>query len=124
MPFSCSEKYGGTVWQDGAKDKNAETNVLKGIAASSGTGIRRDHGPGATHHHGVFHGSGRVDFLGRQIPELFCTVVALDAGGGNSVSDPTMRNYIPEYLKNTEAIRSSVKIRLVGGSTRRTFRRR
>lgn len=26
-----------------------------------------------------------------------------------------MRNYIPEYLKNTEAIRSSVKIRLVQG---------
>ena len=27
--FMFPEKYGGTVWRDGPRDKNAETNVLK-----------------------------------------------------------------------------------------------
>lgn len=113
--FMFPEKYGGTVWRDGAKDKNAETNVLKELLPH----LEQAHGATTDREQrtimGFSMGAAGSIFWGGKYPELFCTVVALDAGGGNSVSDPTMRNYIPEYLKNTEAIRSSVKIRLVQG---------
>ena len=113
--FMFPEKYGGTVWRDGAKDKNAETNVLKELLPH----LEQAYGATTDREQrtimGFSMGAAGSIFWGGKYPELFCTVVALDAGGGNSVSDPTMRNYIPEYLKNTEAIRSSVKIRLVQG---------
>ena len=113
--FMFPEKYGGTVWRDGAKEKNAETNVLKELLPH----LEKAYGATTDREQrtimGFSMGAAGSIFWGGKYPELFCTVVALDAGGGNSVSDPTMRNYIPEYLKNTEAIRSSVKIRLVQG---------
>ena len=113
--FMFPEKYGGTVWRDGAKDKNAETNVLKELLP------HLEEAYGATTDReqrtimGFSMGAAGSIFWGGKYPELFSTVVALDAGGGNSVSDSTMRNYIPEYLENTETIRSSVNIRLVQG---------
>ena len=113
--FMFPEKYGGTVWRDGAKDKNAETNELKELLPY----LEQAHGATTDREQrtimGFSMGAAGAIFWGGKYPELFSTVVALDAGGGNSVSDSTMRNYIPEYLEKTEAIRLSVKIRLVQG---------
>lgn len=113
--FLFPEKYGGTAWRDGAKGKNAETNVLKELLPY----LEKEYGATTDREQrtimGFSMGAAGSIFWGGKYPDLFSTVVALDAGGGNSVSDPTMRNYIPEYIENTEAIRSSVNIRLVQG---------
>ncbi len=113
--FLFPEKYGGTAWRDGVKGKNAETNVLRELLPY----LEKEYGATSDREQrtimGFSMGAAGSIFWGGKYPELFSTVVALDAGGGNSVSDPTMRNYIPEYIENTETIRSSVKIRLVQG---------
>ena len=120
--FVFPERYGGTVWRDGAKNKMAETNVLKELLPY----LEKEYGATTEREQrtimGFSMGAAGSIYWGGKYPELFSTVVALDAGGGNSVSESTARNYIPEYLENTERIRDSVKIRLVqGGLNTRVF---
>ena len=117
------EKYGGTVWRDGAKGKRPETNILKELVPYlekqyAATSDRRQRTI-----MGFSMGAAGSIYWGAKYLDLFSTVVALDAGGGTSFSDPKARNYVPEYGKNTEAIRKSVKIRLVQGALNtRNFR--
>jgi enterochelin esterase-like enzyme len=117
------EKYGGTVWRDGAKGKRPETNILKELLPYlekqyATTGDRRQRTV-----MGFSMGAAGSIYWGAKYLDLFSTAVALDAGGGTSFSDPKARNYVPEYGKKTEAIRKSLKIRLVQGALNtRNFR--
>ena len=117
------EKYGGTVWRDGAKGKRPETNVLKELLPYlekqyAATGDRRQRTI-----MGFSMGAAGSIYWGAKYLDLFSTAVALDAGGGTSFTDPKARNYVPEYGRETEAIRKSLKIRLVQGALNtRNFR--
>ncbi|MFL2928195.1 MAG: alpha/beta hydrolase-fold protein [Opitutales bacterium] len=62
------EKYGGTVWRDGAKDKRAETNVLKELLPYLEKEYALSSGSWRANHHGFFHGGGWLDLLGGQVP--------------------------------------------------------
>ena len=117
------EKYGGTVWRDGAKGKRPETNVLRELlphlekkyALSSNRGHRTIMGFSMGAAGSIYWGARHID--------LFSIAVALDAGGGTSFTDSTARNYVPEYGKRTQQIRKSLNLRLVqGGLNTRGFR--
>ncbi len=117
------EKYGGTVWRDGAKDKRPETNILKELIPylEKEHALTRDRG-GRTIM-GFSMGAAGSIYWGAKHLDLFSTAVALDAGGGTSFTDPKARNYVPEYGKKTKAIQQSLKLRLVqGGLNTRGFR--
>jgi hypothetical protein len=97
------EKYGGTVWRDGAKDKRPETNVLKELL------------PHLEKEHALTRDRSQRTIMGFSM--------ALDAGGGTSFTDPQARNYVPEYGKKTKAIQETLKLRLVqGGLNTKKFR--
>ncbi len=117
------EKYGGTVWRDGAKDKMPETNVLKELlpylekeyAASDDRSQRTIMG--------FSMGAAGSIYWGAKYLDIFSISVALDAGGGTSMTDSSARNYVPEFAENTEAIRKSLNLRIVqGGLNTRKFR--
>ena len=117
------EKYGGTVWRDGAKEKRPETNVLKELLPC----LEKEHGATSDRKQrtvmGFSMGAAGSIYWGAKHLDLFSTAVALDAGEGSSVTDSTARNYVPEYAKKTKAIRKSLRLRLVqGGLNTRRFR--
>ena len=117
------EKYGGTVWRDGAKGKRAETNVLKELLPylEKEYGLSRNRG-GRTIM-GFSMGAAGSIYWGAKYLDIFSTAVALDAGGGTSFTDPQARNYVPEYGTKTKAIQESLKLRLVqGGLNTKKFR--
>ena len=117
------EKYGGTVWRDGAKDKRPETNVLKELLPY----LEKEHGLTQDRSQrtimGFSMGAAGSIYWGAKHLDIFSTAVALDAGAGTSFTDPKARNYVPEFGKKTQAIRESLKLRLVqGGLNTRKFR--
>ena len=117
------EKYGGTVWRDGAKDKRPETNVLKELLPhlEKEHALTRDRG--ARIIMGFSMGAAGSIYWGAKYLDIFSTAVALDPGGGTSFTDPQARNYVPEYGTKTKAIQESLKLRLVqGGLSTRKFR--
>ena len=117
------EKYGGTVWRDGAKEKRPETNILKELLPylEKKYALTRDRG-GRTIM-GFSMGAAGSIYWGAKHLDIFSTAVALDAGGGTSFTDLKARNYVPEYGKKTKAIQESLKLRLVqGGLNTRKFR--
>ena len=117
------EKYGGTVWRDGAKGKRPETNVLRELLPhlerKYALSYNRDHRTVM----GFSMGAAGSIYWGAKHLDLFSISVALDAGGGTSFTDSTARNYVPEYGKRTQEIRKSLNLRLVqGGLNTRGFR--
>ena len=117
------EKYGGTVWRDGAKDKRPETNVLKELLPH----LEKEHALTRDRRQrtimGFSMGAAGSIYWGAKHLDVFSTAVALDAGGGTSFTDPQARNYVPEYGKKTKAIQETLKLRLVqGGLNTRKFR--
>ena len=117
------EKYGGTVWRDGAKDKRPETNVLKELLPYLEKEYALTRNRGARTIMGFSMGAAGSIYWGAKHLDLFSSSVALDAGGGTSFTDPQARNYVPEYGKKTKAIQESLKLRLVqGGLNTRKFR--
>lgn len=121
--FAFPEKYPGTVWRDGAKEKRPETNVLKELLPY----LEKEHSVTNARSKrtimGFSMGAAGSLYWGAKHLDVFSTAVALDAGGGTSFDDKEARNYVPEYGTKTEAIRKSLKIRLVqGGLNTRKFR--
>jgi enterochelin esterase-like enzyme len=117
------EKYGGTVWRDGAKEKRAETNVLKELLPYLEKEYALTQDRGARTIMGFSMGAAGSIYWGAKYLDVFSTAVALDAGGGTSFTDPQARNYVPEYGKKTKAIQESLKLRLVqGGLNTKKFR--
>ena len=117
------EKYGGTVWRDGAKGKRAETNVLKELLPYLEKEYALTRNRGGRTIMGFSMGAAGSIYWGAKYLNIFSTAVALDAGGGTSFTDPQARNYVPEYGKKTKAIQESLKLRLVqGGLNTRKFR--
>jgi len=117
------EKYGGTVWRDGTREKRPETNVLKELLPylEKEHSLTRDRSQRTIM--GFSMGAAGSIYWGAKHLDLFSTAVALDAGGGTSYTDPEARNYVPEYGKKTKAIQESLKLRLVqGGLNTRKFR--
>lgn len=117
------EKYGGTVWRDGAKDKMPETNVLKELLPY----LEQKYGATANRKQrtimGFSMGAAGSFYWGAKHLDIFSTAVALDAGGGTSMTDSNARNYVPEFLKKAESIQQSLRIRIVqGGLNTRKFR--
>ena len=117
------EKYGGTVWRDGAKGKRAETNVLKELLPYLEKEYALTRNRGGRTIMGFSMGAAGSIYWGAKYLDIFSTVVALDAGGGTSFTDPQARNYVPEYGTKTKAIQESLKLRLVqGGLNTKKFR--
>ena len=117
------EKYGGTVWRDGAKGKRAETNVLKELLPHLEKEYALTRNRGGRTIMGFSMGAAGSIYWGAKYLDIFSTVVALDAGGGTSFTDPQARNYVPEYGTKTKAIQKSLKLRLVqGGLNTKKFR--
>ena len=121
--FVFPEKYGGTVWRDGAKDKRPETNVLKELLPY----LEKEHALTRNRNQrtimGFSMGAAGSIYWGAKYLDVFSIAVALDAGGGTSYTDPQARNYVPEYGKKTKAIQETLKLRLVqGGLNTRKFR--
>ena len=117
------EKYGGTVWRDGAREKRPETNVLKELLPYLENEYALTRNRGARTIMGFSMGAAGSIYWGAKHLDVFSTAVALDAGGGTSFTDPQARNYVPEYGKKTKAIQKSLKLRLVqGGLNTRKFR--
>ena len=117
------EKYGGTVWRDGAKEKRAETNVLKELLPYLEKEYALTRNRGGRTIMGFSMGAAGSIYWGAKYLDIFSTVVALDAGGGTSFTDPQARNYVPEYGTKTKAIQKSLKLRLVqGGLNTKKFR--
>ena len=117
------EKYGGTVWRDGARDKRPETNVLKELLPYLEKEHALSRNRGARTIMGFSMGAAGSIYWGAKHLDVFSTAVALDAGGGTSFTDPQARNYVPEYGKKTKAIQETLKLRLVqGGLNTRKFR--
>ena len=117
------EKYGGTVWRDGAKEKRPETNILKELLPylEKKHAITQDRRQRTIM--GFSMGAAGSIYWGAKHLDIFSTAVALDAGGGTSFTDPQARNYVPEYGKKTKAIQETLKLRLVqGGLNIRKFR--
>ena len=117
------EKYGGTVWRDGAKGKRPETNTLKELLPY----LERKYALSTNRGHRTIMGfsmgaAGSIYWVAKHL-DLFSIAVALDAGGGTSFTDSTARNYVPEYGRRTQEIRQSLNLRLVqGGLNTRGFR--
>ena len=109
------EKYGGTVWRDGAKDKRPETNVLKELLPYLEKKYALTQNRRQRTIMGFSMGAAGSIYWGAKHLEIFSTAVALDAGGGTSFTDPQARNYVPEYGKKTKAIQEKLKLRLVQG---------
>lgn len=108
------EKYGGTVWRDGAKDKMPETNVLKELLPY----LEKKHALSTDRKDrtimGFSMGAAGSLYWGAKYLDLFSVAVALDAGGGNSMTDPSVRNYVPDFSKKQKEIRDgSLAIRFV-----------
>ena len=117
------EKYGGTVWRDGAKGKRAETNVLKELLPYLEKEYALTQNRGGRTIMGFSMGAAGSIYWGAKYLNIFSTAVALDAGGGTSFTDPQARNYVPEYGTKTKAIQESLKLRLVqGGLNTKKFR--
>ena len=117
------EKYGGTVWRNGAKGKRPETNVLKELLPylEKRYALTQDRRQRTIM--GFSMGAAGSIYWGAKHLDIFSTAVALDAGGGTSFTDPEARNYVPEYGKKTKAIQKRLKLRLVqGGLNTRKFR--
>ena len=117
------EKYGGTVWRDGAREKRPETNVLKELLPylEKKYALTQDRRQRTIM--GFSMGAAGSIYWGAKYLDIFSTAVALDAGGGTSFTDPQARNYVPEYGKKTKAIQKSLKLRLVqGGLNTKKFR--
>ena len=117
------EKYPGTVWRDGARDKNPETNVLKELLPhlqkKYGASDKRDQRTIM----GFSMGAAGAIYWGAKHLEFFSVSVALDAGGGTSTTDSSARNFVPEYAQKTAEIQQSLKLRIVqGGLNTRKFR--
>ncbi|MEO0415074.1 MAG: alpha/beta hydrolase-fold protein [Verrucomicrobiota bacterium] len=117
------EKYGGTVWRDGAKGKMPETQVLKELLPH----LEKEYNATADRDHrtimGFSMGAAGSLYWGAKHLDLFSTAVALDAGGGTSTTDSTARNFVPEYTEKTAAIQKSLAIRIVqGGLSTKKFR--
>jgi enterochelin esterase-like enzyme len=76
------EKYGGTVWRDGAKDKIPETNVLKELLPY----LEKKHTLSSDRKErtimGFSMGAAGSLYWGSKYLDLFSVAVALDAGGG------------------------------------------
>ncbi|PHS15762.1 MAG: hypothetical protein COA78_04785 [Blastopirellula sp.] len=111
------EKYGGTGWRDGAKDKRPETNILKELLPY----LENKYALSTDRKHrtimGFSMGSAGSLYWGVKYIDLFSVVVALDAGGGNSMTDPSARNYIPQYIENRKALQSGLlNFRIVQGA--------
>ena len=117
------EKYGGTVWRDGVRDKRPETNVLKELLPYLEKEHALSRNRGGRTIMGFSMGAAGSIYWGAKHLDVFSTAVALDAGGGTSFTDPQARNYVPEYGKKTKAIQKSLKLRLVqGGLNTKKFR--
>lgn len=117
------EKYGGTVWRNGAKGKRPETNVLKELLPylKKRYALTQDRRQRTIM--GFSMGAAGSIYWGAKHLDTFSTAVALDAGGGTSFTDSQARNYVPEYGKKTKAIQETLKLRLVqGGLNTRKFR--
>ena len=117
------EKYGGTVWRDGARGKRPETNILKELLPY----LEKEHtltqDRRARTVMGFSMGAAGSIYWGAKHLDIFSTAGGLDAGGGTSFTDPQARNYVPEYGKKTKAIQESLKLRLVqGGLNTKKFR--
>ena len=110
------EKYGGTVWRDGAREKRPETNILKELLPylQKKHNLTSDRGQRTVM--GFSMGAAGSLYWGAKYLELFSTAVALDAGGGTSFTDPEARNHVPEYGEKSAKIRNSLRIRLVQGA--------
>ena len=118
------EKYGGTVWRDGAKEKRPETNVLKELLPY----LQKEHGATDKRSQrsimGFSMGAAGAIYWGAKHLDLFSVAVALDAGGGTSTTDSSARNYVPEYPQKTAEIQKSLQIRIVqGGLNTRKLRK-
>jgi enterochelin esterase-like enzyme len=108
------EKYGGTVWRDGAKDKMPETNVLKELLPY----LEKKHALSSDRKErtimGFSMGAAGSLYWGSKYLDLFSVAVALDAGGGNSMTDDTVRNYVPAFSEKKKALQDgSLAIRFV-----------
>ena len=117
------ERYGGTVWRDGAKDKRPETNVLKELVPY----LEKEYGASSDRKQrtimGFSMGAAGSIYWGAKYLDLFSIAVALDAGGGTSMTDSSSRNYVPQYADNAEAIRKTLNLRIVqGGLNTKRFR--
>ena len=117
------EKYGGTVWRDGAKGKRPETNILRELLPYLEETYHATRDREQRTVMGFSMGAAGSLYWGGKHLDLFSTAVALDAGGGSSVTDASTRNYVPQYAEKSAAIRGSLKLRLVqGGLKTRSFR--
>jgi enterochelin esterase-like enzyme len=111
------EKYPGTVWRDGARDKMPETNVIKELLPylEKQHALSTDRGDRCVM--GFSMGAAGSLFWGAKYLEKFSVAVALDAGGGSSVTDESARNYVPYYSDKKDALqKGKLAIRLVQGS--------
>ncbi|MGY8767680.1 MAG: alpha/beta hydrolase [Pirellulales bacterium] len=111
------ERYGGTAWRDGKNDKRPETNILKELLPY----LEDKYALSTDRNHrtimGFSMGSAGSLFWGTKYSDLFSIVVALDAGGGNSFTDKTARNYIPQYIEKRGALQNGLlHFRIVQGA--------
>ena len=122
--FVFPEKYGGTVWRDGARGKRPETNVLKELLPflESKYVISKDRRHRTVM--GFSMGAAGSLYWGAKYLDLFSVAVALDSGGGTSIDDPDTRNYVPQFDEKQEALRNNaLKLRIVQGALNtRAFR--
>ena len=114
--FVFPEKYGGTVWRDGAKGKRPETNILKELLPNLEKEYALTDNRNQRTIMGFSMGAAGSIYWGAKYLSLFSTTVSLDAGGGTSFTDPKARNYVPEYGTKTKTIQDSLNIRLVQGA--------
>ena len=111
------EKYAGTVWRDGAREKMPETNVLKELLPF----LESEYAISTDRRHrtvmGFSMGAAGAIYWGAKYLDLFAVVVALDSGGGTSIHDSDARNYVPEYAEKRDALRKgALDIRIVQGA--------
>ena len=97
------EKYGGTVWRDGAKDKRPETNVLKELLPY----LEKEHAltrnRGARTIMGFSMGAAGSIYWGAKHLDVFSTAV-VPTRARDQFHRFKARNYVPEYGKKTKAI--------------------
>ena len=108
------EKYAATVWRDGAREKMPETNVLKELLPflENTYAISKDR-RGRTVM-GFSMGAAGAIYWGAKYSNLYSIVVALDSGGGTSITDSGARNYVPQYAEKQAILRrGTLKIRIV-----------